>query len=87
MNGAKEQFLEMRQKEWFVVMPDEIYMAIGADVRKSLKNATVGYTGEHGYLYGNDPEYRETYKTYKEAKAILDEKKHQLRERLRREKI
>ncbi|MEM1337301.1 MAG: hypothetical protein AAGF96_06100 [Bacteroidota bacterium] len=87
MKGSKEQYQEIqeeRAKEWLVIMDDQIYTSLPSEVRQGFKSATVSYPDEHKFLMENDPNYRNYYKTKREATQEIDKIKFMHREKSRR---
>ena len=83
MEGGKEYFLDMREKEWLVIMSDTLYCSIDPSLRRLFKNEVVAYKDEHKILIETNQDYRDTYKTYREAKKALNEHKKILRDKHR----
>ncbi|MEM9681190.1 MAG: hypothetical protein AAF901_12780 [Bacteroidota bacterium] len=77
MEGGKEQFLQ--EREWMVVMGDDVYCAIPFELRSAFKSERAVYENEHNHLYDTDKNYRELYKTYRSAKKDLEEYKFRKR--------
>ena len=84
MVGSKEHFLDLRQKEWWVRMGNEAYEGLVANYPAIIKDSKVSYEGEHNFLMENSKEYRDYYKTKKEATKEIDKIKQIYRERARR---
>ena len=79
-----EQIQEQKTTEWVFIMDNEIFTRIPFELRVEFKTANISYPDEHKYLYENDPNYREYYKTRREAGKELDKIRFMHREKSRR---
>lgn len=80
MEKTKEQFQEMREREWSIIMTDEAFKALPSIIREGyFKIVRAYYPDEHRDLYDADERYRAIYGNYSKAKKALDEYKFERR--------